>query len=191
MTKNVATATRNSSKIQTAIWRSFKLLNERNSRNVFQRLETMACPDSGHFCIQTIYVCLCEKAKSANMEMKRHNTIGDGVNIVFCPQINVPKCSLSFVIVCAATAGVCLAWCLREGRLYPLSMAKTDSFNNQWLLYVPPSLTLHIFPIWCICGFRIVLIKKMYRRGITTDFEEAKVKVFHSTPQRSIGGLAD
>jgi len=107
----------------------------------------MACLESVHFYIQTIYVCLCEKAKSVTMEMKRHNTIGDRVNIVFCPQTNVPKCSLSLVRVCA-TAAVCVARWLREGHLYPLFLAKTDSFNNQWLLYVPPSFnTLHFFAI--------------------------------------------
>jgi len=67
--------------------------------------------------------------------MKRNNTIGDRVNIAFCPQTNAPKFSLSLVRVCA-TAAVCLARCLREGHLYPLFMAKTNSFNNQWLLYV-------------------------------------------------------
>jgi hypothetical protein len=78
---------------------------------------------------------LMRKRKSVTVEMKRHNTIGDRVNIVFCPQTNVPKCSLSLVKVCA-TSTVCLARCLRKGRLYPIFVAKNDSlsFNTQWLL---------------------------------------------------------
>ena len=119
----------------------------------------MACLESGHFYVQMIYVCSCEKTKSVTMEMKRHNTIGVRVNIAFCPQTNVTKCSLSLVRVCA-TAAVCLATCLREGHLYPLFMAKTDSFNNRWLLYVPPSLTLYTFFPYGVCRFCIVLVIK-------------------------------
>lgn len=68
------------------------------------------------------------------MEMKRHNTIGDRVNIVFCPQTNVPKCSLSLVRVIVLLQALVWQNVFAKGRLYPLFMAKTDSFNNQWLL---------------------------------------------------------
>lgn len=193
--QKVATATRNWSKIQTAIWRSFKLLNKRNSRNIFQGLETMACLESGHVYNQTTYVCLCEKAKSGTMEMKRHNTIGDRVNIVFCPQTNVHKFSLSLVRVCA-TAGF---WPGKmssrgEGHLYPLFIAKTEIFNNQWLLYIPPSLTLYtLFPYGVTVGFVLFALWKntMYLSDIKTGFEEAKMKVFLSNPWRRVGGIGD
>ena len=75
-----------------------------------------------------MFAC-AKKKKNVSMEMKRHNTIADRVNIVFSPQTNVPKCSVSLVRFCA-TAGICLARCLREGHLYPLLMAKAESFNT-------------------------------------------------------------
>ena len=110
----------------------------------------MAYLESVHFYIQTIYVCLCEKAKSVTMEMKRHNTIGDRVNIVFCPQTNVPKCSLSLVRVCA-TAAVCVARWLREGHLHPLFMAKPIVLTTSCYFMYHPLLTLYtFFPIWCV-----------------------------------------
>jgi hypothetical protein len=49
---------------------NFKLFNKRNSRNVFQTLETMACLESGHFYIQTIYVCLCEKEEVSSSKWR-------------------------------------------------------------------------------------------------------------------------
>jgi energy-coupling factor transporter transmembrane protein EcfT len=90
------------------------------------------------------------KKKSVTVEKKRHDTIGDGVNIVFCPQTYVPKCSLSLVKVCA-TSSVCLARCLRKGRLYLIFVAKTDSlsFNTQWFFIIIIIILLLLLLLFC------------------------------------------
>jgi hypothetical protein len=90
------------------------------------------------------HLCLLMRKGRSVVEMKRQNTIGDRVNIIFCGQTYGPKCRLSLFRVFAAPA-VCLARCLRKGHLYFLFPAKPDSLSSttRCLLNTPPVLTLY------------------------------------------------
>ena len=87
------------------------------------------------------HLCLLMRKGRSVVEMKRQNTIGDRVNIIFCGQTYGPKCRLSLFqsICCSSRLSGKMS---SQGHLYFLFLAKLTVCPLP-LLNTPPVLTLY------------------------------------------------